>query len=183
MTHDAHGHDHGPGPGEPQTHYAWNVHHPYGGVDDHIAVEVRPHFGFARHWRFVLPSDYEGVVVWGVGKPNGGPIDEGLRGETRGGPLQLVDGPEVEWFGAEDRLSASNRAAYLVFHEPPPHYISFGEAEGPGEPPGTLEGISFGDSHDHLASTHDGHDHAGHDHGHAGHDHAGADHDHEDGPR
>lgn len=182
LTDAAHGHAPGPEPspgpsparpdsGEPQTHYAWNVHHPYGGVEDHVAVEVRPHFGFVRHWRFVLPSDYDGVVAWGVGPPHGEPIGEQLRDAASGGPVQLMNGPEVVWFGAAERLSASNRAAYLVFHDPPPHYVSFGEAEGPGEPPNKLEGISFGDSHEQLAHAHDEHDHAGQSHDHSGHDH------------
>ena len=182
MTQPDHPNAQPPGSVEPPTHYAWSVHHPYCGVKDHVAVEVRPHFGFVRHWRFVLPTDYDGVVTWGVGGPNGEPIGGQLRGQESGGPTQLLNGPDVVWFGAAERLSASHRAAYLVFNDPPPHYVSFGEADGPGEPPKSLEGISFGDSHDSLANAHDGHDHAGHDHaghGHpssegqaAGHDHA-----------
>lgn len=112
-------------------------------------------------------------MTWGVGAPNGEPIEDQLRDEASGGPTQLMNGPEVVWFGAAERLSASNRAAYLVFHDPPPHYVSFGEAEGPGEPPQTLEGISFGDSHDQLAHAHDQHDHAGHSHDHDHADHGG----------
>ena len=117
-------------------------------------------------------------MAWGVGPPNGEPIADELRDEASGGPTQLMNGPEVVWFGAAERLSASNRAAYLVFHDPPPHYVTFGEAEGPGEPPKTLEGISFGDSHAQLADAHDQHDHAGHspDHQQPGQDHAGHDH-------
>lgn len=178
MTQQDHGHSHGPGPSDPRTHYAWSVHHPYNGVENHVAVEVRPHFGFVRDWRFVLPSEYEGVVKWGVGKPGGLPIEGELRGVATGGPTQLLNGPDVVWFGATERLSASNRSAYLVFNDPPPHYVSFGEAEGPEDPPQTLEGISFGDSHDQLANAHDGHDHGAHDddHGQDSHDHAGHDH-------
>ncbi|MDA1258594.1 MAG: hypothetical protein O3C10_12250 [Chloroflexi bacterium] len=116
-----------------------------------------------------------------MGRPNGSPIEDKLRGESRGGPSQLLDGPEVVWFGAAERLSASNRSAYLVFHDPPPHYVSFGEAEGPGDPPGTLEGVSFGESHDHLANAHDGHDHVGDGSGHDNAGHGHADHDHEHG--
>ncbi len=148
-------------------------------MENHVAVEVRPHFGFVRHWRFVLPSDYEGVVQWGVGEPNGAPIGDRLRGEASGGPTKLLNGPDVVWFGAAERLSASSRSAYLVFNDPPPHYVSFGEAEGPEDPPKTLEGISFGDSHEQLADAHNGHSHDEHDHADHqgdGHDHAGHDH-------
>jgi len=183
LTQPDHGHAHGPDsrPGEPKTHYAWSVHHPYNDVENSVAVEVRPHFGFVRDWRFVLPSDYKGVVKWGVGRPNGSPIEDRLRGQISGGPTQLLNGPDVVWFGATERLSASSRSAYLIFNDPPPHYVSFGEAEGPEDPPKSLEGISFGDSHDRLADAHEGHDHAGHGHGnsglpHAEHDHAGHDH-------
>ncbi len=185
MTHPGHddpGHSHGPDQGDVRTHYAWSVHHPYNGVETHVAVEVHPHFGFARDWRFVLPSDYEGVVAWGVGEPGGAPIRDRLRGETKGGPTQLLNGPDVVWFGATERISASSRSAYLVFNDPPPHYVSFGEAENPTLPPDSLEGISFGDSHDNLADAHSGHDHgdsAGHDHGE--HDHSGHDHEHDHG--
>ncbi len=148
-------------------------------MENHVAVEVRPHSGFVRHWRFVLPSDYEGVVQWGVGEQNGEPIGDRLRGEASGGPTQLLNGPDVVWFGAAERLSASSRSAYLVFNDPPPHYVSFGEAEGPEDPPKTLEGISFGDSHEELANAHNGHSHGEHDPtGQQGHvqDHAGHNH-------
>ncbi|MFP6679138.1 MAG: hypothetical protein VB824_03150 [Dehalococcoidia bacterium] len=174
MTHPDHeqpAESSGTRPGDPHTHYAWSVHHPYNGLENHVAVEVRPHFGFARDWRFVLPSEYKGVVAWGVGPPGGGQLGDKLRGEVNGGPTQLLDGPEVIWFGATERISASSRSAYLIFNDPPPHYVSFGEAQDPSSPPTTLEGISFGDSHDHLADAHKGHSHGEHGHDHADHDH------------
>ena len=103
MTQPDHGHENSPGTGEPRTHYGWTVHHPYNGVENHVAVEVRPHFGFVRRWRFVLQGGYGGVVEWGVGEPNDAPISDRIRGEGSGGPTELLNGPDVVWFGAAER--------------------------------------------------------------------------------
>ena len=60
----------------------------------------------------------------------------------RHGPVQLVDGPEVEWMGGHNPLSAT-LSAYIVIDGDPPHYLAFGQAEEPDAPPGSLEGIYF----------------------------------------
>lgn len=83
-----------------------------------------------------------------MGPVNGGPIDTDVRGKVEGGPVQLVNGPEVNWFGGVEALS-SQKSAYLVFKGDPPHYVAFGQAEDPESPPGALEGISFGDHPSH----------------------------------
>jgi hypothetical protein len=140
---DAHDHSHA-NESDPDTEYTWRIHHPFGGDADEIAVEVAPKSGLLPRWRFVTPGGYIGVTRWGIGAPNGGPIEPAVRSPVEGGPVQLVNGPEVQWMGGLDPLS-STKSAYLVFRGDPPHYVAFGQADEPDGPPGALEGVSFGD--------------------------------------
>ena len=171
MTHphpgSGEGHDHGHGPETGHSHappqgtvYNWRIHHPYGPDGDEVAVEVAPLSGLLPKWRFVLPGDYEGVTRWGTGPSNGGEVSTDVRGPVQGGPVQLVNGPVVIWFGGLDPLS-SRKSAYMVFKGDPPHYVAFGQAEEPEGPPGALEGVSFGDHPMHPGSNDP---HAGHSH-------------------
>lgn len=148
--HDGHDHDdhlHSP-EADPNTEYTWRIHHPFGDDGDEVAVEVAPKSGLLPRWRFVTPGDYTDVVRWGIGEPNGGPAVTEARNSVEGGPVQLVNGPEVRWMGSVEALS-STKSAYLVFKGDPPHYVAFGQAEEPDGPPGALEGLSFGDHDEH----------------------------------
>ena len=160
LAEDAHGHDHAShgsrdhaghthGPeGDPNTEYTWRIHHPFGESENGVAVEVAPKTGLLPRWRFVIPADFTGVVTWGSGPPDGGPVDPNVRNPAHGGPVQLVNGPEVIWFGGLNPLSSTS-SAYLVFEGDPPHYVAFGQAEKTDGPPGAMEGISFGDHPEH----------------------------------
>ncbi|MEX0762999.1 MAG: hypothetical protein WD208_06960 [Dehalococcoidia bacterium] len=157
QDHHEHAQTHAVGrPGDPPTAYNWKIHHPFDGVPERVAVEVSPWRGLLPRWRFVLPADFQGAKLWGVGPPGGGPVQTDVKREAQGGPVTLIDGPTVVWFGGHESLSPK-LSAYLVFEGEPPHYLAFGQAEDPGAPPKRLEGISFGQSHpDHP---HDSHDH------------------------
>ena len=75
--------------------------------------------GLLSRWRFLIPSDYEGVVRWGVGPPGASEISfEAVRRPIRHGPVQLIDGPEVEWIGGHNPLSIS-LSAYIVIDGDP----------------------------------------------------------------
>ncbi len=141
--HDHEGHQHGH-ESDPNTEYTWRIHHPFGDEGDEVAVEVAPKSGLLPRWRFVIPGTYAGVTRWGTGEPNGADVDTAVRNPVEGGPVQLINGPEVLWMGGIDPLS-SRKSAYLVFKGEPPHYVAFGQAEEPDGPPGALEGVSFGD--------------------------------------
>lgn len=143
--HEGHGHEHET---DPNTEYTWRIHHPFGDEDDAVAVEVAPKTGLLPRWRFVIPGSYTEVIQWGTGEPNGGTVDTAVRNPVEGGPVQLVNGPEVLWMGSIEALS-STKSAYLVFKGEPPHYVAFGQAEEPDGPPGALEGVSFGDHEQH----------------------------------
>ncbi len=146
-----HGHSHVHGTASdapPDTLYNWQIRHPFEGVTDRVAVEVSPRSGLLPRWRFVIPADYSGVVVWGVGEPGAESIDHSLvRRPVTQGPVQLKDGPIVEWMGGHNPLSSS-LSAFLVFEGDPPHYLAFGQADEPGGPPSSLEGVYF-QSHQH----------------------------------
>jgi hypothetical protein len=200
-SHDHAADTHRPGPSSQSddTQYNWKIHHPFEGVEDRVAVEVAPWKGLLPRWRFVVPGDYKGTSKWGVGPAGSGEIDENVKRPAKDGPIQMVNGPLVVWFGGHESLS-TNQSAYLVFEGEPPHYVAFGQAESVGGPPDQLEGISFGDhpshpglgqdpSHGHEQSIpaplpdslafdpHAGHDHAAHDHSdHDDHDHSGHQH-------
>lgn len=155
-SHGDDGHDHGSDHShghepDPNTEYTWRIHHPFGDDGDEVAVEVAPKSGLLPRWRFVTPGGYTGVTRWGTGAPNGGTVDMAVRNPVEGGPVQLIDGPEVLWMGGLDALSSS-KSAYLVFKGDPPHYVAFGQAEKPDGPPGALEGVSFGDHDMHPPS-------------------------------
>ena len=136
-SHGTVSHDH------PQSRYCWQIHHPFEGIDDRAAIEVSPWSGLLPRWRFILPSDYEGIVRWGVGPPGAQEVSfEAVRRPVRHGPVQLVDGPEVEWLGGHNPLSNS-LSAYIVIDGDPPHYLAFGQSEEPEGPPTSLEGIYF----------------------------------------
>jgi len=204
--HDHAADTHRPGPPSESedTQFNWRIHHPFEGVEDRVAVEVGPWKGLLPRWRFVVPGDYEGPSRWGVGPSGTGEINEDVKRPAKDGPIQMVNGPLVVWFGGHESLS-TKQSAYLVFEGRPPHYVAFGQADAVAGPPGNLEGISFGDDHpthpdayidqshghqnpaqgfdphaghDHSAydHSHDGHDHSGHDHNHHGHDHSGHQH-------
>ena len=115
-----------------------------------MAVEVSPKNGLIPRWRFVVPRDFGGILVWGTGPSDGGEVNADVKNPSHGGPVQLVNGPEVIWFGGISPLS-SKISAYLVFEGSPPHYIAFGQADKVDGPPRTMEGISFGEhtSHPH----------------------------------
>lgn len=192
-----HAHDHaadthrpGPPSESEDTQFNWRIHHPFEGVEDRVAVEVAPWKGLLPRWRFVVPGDFDGPARWGVGPAGTGEIDENVKRPAKDGPIQMVNGPLVVWFGGHESLS-TKLSAYLVFEGRPPHYVAFGQADAVAGPPGNLEGISFGDDHPthpnaYIDQSH-GHDqpapgldpHAGHDHDHAGHDHSGHDHSHD----
>lgn len=170
MTHpNDHGHSHEDGHGharqhahshepEPDTQYNWHVHHPFGPEGDEVAIEVRPRQGLLARWRFVIPAAYTGVTRWGTGPAEGSDVEQLSHGTAEGGPVQLVNGPEVIWFGGVEPLS-SRKSAFLVFKGDPPHYVAFGQADDPEGPPGALEGVSFGDHPSHPPL-------GGHPHGH-----------------
>jgi len=182
--HDHAAETHRPGPSSESgdTEYNWRIHHPFEGIEDRVAVEVAPWQGLLPRWRFVVPGEFNGVARWGIGPPGTGNIDENVKRPAKGGPTQMVNGPLVVWFGGHESLS-TKQSAYLVFEGEPPHYVAFGQAEDDGGPPGTLEGISFGDNHpahpgeSTLDPAH-GHEHAAPEaeHGHEGHGHPGHDH-------
>ncbi len=181
------GHDHaaethrpGPSSQSDDTQYNWRIHHPFEGVEDRVAVEVAPWNGLLPRWRFVVPGEFQGVVRWGIGPAGTGKIDEDVKRPAKEGPVQMVNGPVVVWFGGHESLS-TEQSAYLVFEGEAPHYVAFGQAEKIAGPPGQLEGISFGDSHpvhpsgpnldtahNHEPGPHDAHDaqndHSGHNH-------------------
>ena len=83
------------------------------------------------------------MVTWGVGAPGGGPVNPSVKRPIEEGPVDLVNGPRVYWFGGHDTLS-SKLSAYLVFEGDPPNYLAFGQSDDPGGPPKRLEGITFG---------------------------------------
>ena len=184
MTHDHAADTHRPDPSaEPDdTEYNWHVHHPFEDVDNRVAVEVAPRKGLLPRWRFVVPGDFDGVIRWGIGPSRTGSIDEDVKRPVKEGPIQMVNGPLVVWFGGHESLS-TEQSAYLVFEGEAPHYVAFGQAENVGGPPGDLEGISFGGNH----PTHPGEPSLDPSHGHeygaddmepgqAGHDHSEHDH-------
>ena len=90
-----------------------------------------------------MPAEWESLLTWGVGEPGGGPINPSVKRPVEGGPVNLVNGPRVWWFGGHETLS-SKLSAYLMFEGEPPHYLAFGQADDPGGPPNRLEGITFG---------------------------------------
>ena len=143
-----HQHAHGaPSAENPQSRFRWQVHHPFDGVPARAAIEVAPWSGLLPRWRFVIPAEYEGVVSWGVGKPNGGAVSfADVRRPIRHGPVQLTNGPVVEWFGGHNPLSQS-LSAYLVIDGDPPHYLAFGQSPDQETPPGSLEGVYFNAHH------------------------------------
>ncbi len=148
-----HLHTHGtPSSEAPGSRFCWQVHHPFENIPGRAAIEVGPWSGLLPRWRFVVPADYEGVVRWGIGPPNGAVADptqislENVRRPLRHGPVQLTDGPLVEWFGGHNPLSP-NLSAYIVIDGDPPHYLAFGQADEPEGPPTVLEGIYFAAHH------------------------------------
>ena len=143
-----HQHTHGtPSTETPQSRFRWQIHHPYENIDGRAAIEVAPWSGLMPRWRFVIPADYEGVVRWGVGAPNAQNISfSDVRRPVRHGPVQLVDGPMVEWFGGHNPLSKS-LSAYIIIDGDPPHYLAFGQSEDADQPPSSLEGVYF-NAHD-----------------------------------
>lgn len=168
----------GPSPQSGDTQYNWRIHHPFEGVEERVAVEVAPWKGLLPRWRFVVPGDFKGVARWGIGPSGTGDINEDVKRPAKDGPVQMINGPVVVWFGGHESLSTA-LSAYLVFEGDAPHYVAFGQAESVGGPPGILEGISFGDDHPVHPDDHShnhGHDHPNTEHGPAGHDHAGHNH-------
>ena len=148
-----HLHTHGtPSYEDPGSRFRWQVHHPFEDIPGRAAIEVGPWSGLLPRWRFVVPADYEGIVRWGIG-PSSVPINgseislENVRRPMRHGPVQLVDGPLVEWFGGHNPLSPT-RSAYIIIDGDPPHYLAFGQADDPEGPPTTLEGVYFA-AHNH----------------------------------
>tara|TARA_B100000700_G_C15051184_1_gene860379 strand:+ start:639 stop:1226 length:588 start_codon:yes stop_codon:yes gene_type:complete len=166
-----------------ETQFNWRIHHPFEGVDNRVAVEVSPWRGLLPRWRFVLPGEYKGSHRWGVGAAGTGKINENVKRPAKDGPIQMVNGPLVIWFGGHESLSPE-QSAYLVFEGEAPHYIAFGQADTVGGPPGNLEGISFGNDHpthpnahldpghhhdqpsDHPANPHIGHEYINEGHNH-----------------
>ena len=136
---------------DPVSVYDWQIVHPFQNVKNRVAVEVMPWRGLLSRWRFVLPSDYNGVVEWGITKPGEHVVKKGVLRPVEHGPTQLVNGPEVVWFGGHKPLSQT-LAAIIVFKNPAPHYLAFGIADQPGGPPFSLEGISFVSDNAHFHS-------------------------------
>lgn len=163
---DEHRHTHSLEPGGgPGTRFNWRIHHPYQQAENRVAIEVSAWNGLVPRWRFVLPAGYDGILEWGTG-PAGGEagIEPVTSNRSEGGPVQMENGPTVVWFGGLDPLS-TKRSAYVVFEGDPPHYVMFGQSETPDGPPGSLEGITFGDHSEHP------HDHGHEDHPHGEHPH------------
>lgn len=151
---DHSGHDH-PNPPHQHTHAAssvgtnpnsrfrWNVHHPFDGIEDRVAVEVAPWSGLLPRWRFVVPADFKRVVRWGIGPAGGEDLGPAaIRRSVHEENVQLHDGPMVDWMGAHNPLSAK-LSAFLVFEGEPPHFLAFGQADEMDGPPTNLEGIYF----------------------------------------
>ncbi len=143
-----HLHTHGtPSSEDPGSRFRWQVHHPFENIPGRAAIEVTPWSGLMPRWRFVIPAEYEGMVRWGIGEANGGEVSfDNVRRPLRHGPVQLVDGPLVEWFGGHNPLSP-NLSAYIIIDGDPPHYLAFGQADEPEGPPTTLEGVYFAAHH------------------------------------
>ena len=106
---------------EPESRYRWQIHHPFENIHHRAAIEVAPWSGLLPRWRFIIPSDYEGMVRWGVGPPGATEISlEDVRRPVRHGPVQLTNGPEVEWLGGHNPLSNSLSAYIIIDGDPPP---------------------------------------------------------------
>jgi len=123
--------------------YNWRIIHPFDN-DSTLGVEVMPWKGLIPRWRFVLPSEYNGLIKWGIIIPGTYNVDENVLRPIENGPTQLIDGPNVIWFGGHKPLSI-NLAAIIILKVPPPHYIAFGSSENQNDPPKSLEIISFDD--------------------------------------
>ncbi len=131
------------------TLYNWKIRHPYEDVEDRVCVEVNAWRGLLYRWRFVIPHDYKGLVKWGVGKSGTGKVEDSIKRKIQNGPVKMVNGPTVLWFGGNESIS-TDLSAYLIFQGKPPDYISFGQAKEVDGPPYEMEGITFGgDNHNH----------------------------------
>ncbi len=137
----------------PNTRFEWSIHHPFGSDESDesqqgntvkVCVKVRPKKGLLPRWRFVVPADYTDILEWGTINTDADTdtVKTNLRGKVGGGPLKLLNGPEVRWMGAIEPIS-SDTYACIVFKGKPPDYIMFGQGDTPSAPPGALEGINF----------------------------------------
>ena len=57
--------------------YNWRIIHPFDN-DSTLGVEVMPWKGLIPRWRFVLPSEYNGLIKWGIIVPGTYNVDENL---------------------------------------------------------------------------------------------------------
>ena len=131
------------------TLYNWRIYHPYEDVEERVCVEVNAWRGLLYRWRFIIPHDYKGIVKWGVGKSGTGILNDSIKSKIQNGPVKMINGPTVLWFGGNESLS-TELSAYLVFEGEPPQYISFGQAREVDGPPYELEGITLGNNtHNH----------------------------------
>jgi hypothetical protein len=110
----------------PQSRYNWRVHYSFQNQADLVAVEVRPRFGEVMFWRLGVPMGAD-RVTWGSG-PAGGKGPSGVSFSALIDAKGIVQGSEVLWFGAADRLSPSV-SAYVVFRGALPRFIAFGVAD------------------------------------------------------
>lgn len=127
----------------PNSRFNWNVHHPFDGIEDRVAVEVAPWSGLLPRWRFVVPADFKRVVRWGIGTAGGADLGPAATlGRVHQENVQLLNGPMVDWMGGHNPLS-KKLSAFLVFEGDPPHFLAFGQADEIDGPPTNLEGIYF----------------------------------------
>ncbi|MCH7576810.1 MAG: hypothetical protein IH822_03295, partial [Chloroflexi bacterium] len=125
---------------QPQTRYAWQVHHSYGGEPSRVAVEVRPRFGTMTGWRVLIPASSDVVAVsWGAA---GGGAMSMTTTSWITGTITLDDGTKCKFMGSADVLSPSV-SAYAVFDRQLPEFVGFGQAGPTGVPSGYIERIQF----------------------------------------
>ncbi len=120
-------------PATAATQYVWNVSYT---ARNGVTVEVRPRFGEALYWRFIVPADAE-VVNWGHGPAGGGGIS--ATKTTAVESTGEFNGEQVSWFGSGDRVSPGV-SAYVELAALP-SFVAFGiSMEALGEP-GEVETI------------------------------------------
>ena len=121
---------------EPVTKYVWTTHKSYRSNPRLTAVEVRPRFGEVAYWRIIVPN-LSVVTRWGYG-PSGGGAISGIQHEVIEGGAGTLQGEDITWFGAGDRLTPGT-SAYVVFEGQLPEFIGFGTARDPLGPPEKVE--------------------------------------------
>lgn len=86
------------------------LHWPYQGERNQVAIEFRPRFGTIVDWVIMVPKGTD-VIAWGVGRPNGGAIPETRL--VRSGTGTTPDSREWQDYGSSEPLTAG-LSGYLV---------------------------------------------------------------------